>query len=117
MARDIEDYIQLRYAVEVVPDSTTDGMPCYRASHPELPGCMAHGETPDEALDNLEDAKRLYIETLLVKGLEVPLPTTAAGVIWTILREAAAAASDSRRDVLRESRVVERSTSPTATAP
>jgi predicted RNase H-like HicB family nuclease len=93
MARDIEDYIHLRYAVEVVPDSTTDGMPCYRASHPELPGCMAHGETPDEALANLEDAKRLYIETLLVKGLEVPLPVAPTGVmaglveavIWTVL--------------------------------
>jgi len=93
MARDIEDYIRLRYAVEVVPESTTDGMPCYRASHPELPGCMAHGETPDEALGNLEDAKRLYIETLLVKGLEIPLPVAPTGVIaglaeaviWTIL--------------------------------
>jgi predicted RNase H-like HicB family nuclease len=99
MARDIEDYIHLRYAVEVVPDSTTDGMPCYRASHPELPGCMAHGETPDEALENLEDAKYLYIETLLVKGLDVPLPsastgatpTPVQGVVWTVLEAEGAA--------------------------
>jgi predicted RNase H-like HicB family nuclease len=93
MGRDVEQYIDLPYAVEVVPESTTDGMLCYRASHPELPGCMAHGDTPDEALENLEDARRLYIETLLVKGLQVPLPSTATGVapsfadavIWTIL--------------------------------
>jgi predicted RNase H-like HicB family nuclease len=93
VAKDIEHYIHLAYAVEVVPESTTDGMPCYRASHPELPGCMAHGETPDEARENLDDARRLYIETLLAKRLQVPLPFTATGaassfaeaVIWTIL--------------------------------
>jgi predicted RNase H-like HicB family nuclease len=93
VARDIEQYIHLTYAVEVVPDSTTDGMLCYRASHPELPGCMAHGETPEEALENLEDAKRLYVETLVAKNLEIPLPKSAPGVtasragevIWTIL--------------------------------
>jgi predicted RNase H-like HicB family nuclease len=93
MARDIEHYIHLPYAVEVVPESTTDGMLCYRASHPELPGCMAHGETPDEARENLDDARRLYIETLLAKRLQVPLPSTATrgarsfadAVIWMIL--------------------------------
>jgi predicted RNase H-like HicB family nuclease len=93
MARDVGNYLHLAYAVEVVPESTTDGVLCYRASHPELPGCMAHGETPEEALENLEDAKRLYIETLLIKGIEVPLPAAPSGVsaslvqavIWTIL--------------------------------
>lgn len=91
MAADIETYMLLPYAVEVVPDATTDGGVCYLASHPELPGCMAHGDTPPEALRNLEDARRLYLATLMKRGLEVPQPmsTTVAArvhrqeIIWT----------------------------------
>jgi predicted RNase H-like HicB family nuclease len=88
MPEDVERYLHLPYVVEVIPESTTDGMLCYRASHPELPGCMAHGETPGEALDNLEDAKRLYIETLVAKGLQVPRPTAATGVVRTFAQAA-----------------------------
>jgi predicted RNase H-like HicB family nuclease len=79
MAADIETYMLLPYAVQVVPDATTDGGACYLASHPELPGCMAHGDSPDEALRNLEDARRLYLTTLIKRGLEVPKPHSATG--------------------------------------
>jgi len=79
MAADLETYMHLPYAVEVVPDATTDGGVCYLASHPELPGCMAHGDTPPEALQNLEDARRLYLTTLIKRGLDVPMPKSATG--------------------------------------
>jgi predicted RNase H-like HicB family nuclease len=79
MAADLDTYMHLPYAVEVVPDATTDGGVCYLASHPELPGCMAHGDTPDEALRNLEDARRLYLTTLIKRGLHVPRPKSATG--------------------------------------
>lgn len=82
---DLDVYMNLSYAVEVVPDECTDGSLCYRASHPELPGCTSHGDTPEEAVENLEDAKRLYIETLLEKGLEIPLPQARASVVWTVV--------------------------------
>ena len=36
----------------------------------ELPGCASHGDTPDQALENLEDAKRLYIESMIEDGIE-----------------------------------------------
>ena len=88
---ELESLINLPYAVEVVPDATTDGEPCYLASHPELPGCLAHGDTANDAIDNLNDARRLYIETLLERGLQVPRPqSTTSGshgsrweIIWT----------------------------------
>ena len=35
----------------------------YVAEAPELPGCMAHGETYSEAVANMQDAIRLWIET------------------------------------------------------
>jgi predicted RNase H-like HicB family nuclease len=35
---------------------------------------MAHGETAEEAVANLADARQLYIATLLEHHQEVPLP-------------------------------------------
>lgn len=74
---EVEYYMALPYAINVVPEQCTDGSLCYRAYHPELPGCMSHGTTPEEAIDNLSEAKQLYIETLLKKGLSVPKPQRA----------------------------------------
>jgi len=72
-----EYYMMLPYAINVVPEQCTDGSLCYRAYHPELPGCMSHGTTPEEAIENLTEARQLYIETLLEKGLSVPKPQRA----------------------------------------
>ena len=58
----------------MVCDQCTDGSTVYLATHPELPSCMAHGDTPAEAVQNLAEARRLYICTLLNGGLEVPVP-------------------------------------------
>lgn len=33
------------------------------AEIPELPGCMAHGETPEDALKNAKEAIQLWIDT------------------------------------------------------
>jgi predicted RNase H-like HicB family nuclease len=63
------------YSIHVVPDETTDGEPCYLASHPELQGCMSHGATVGEALQNLEDARKLYLETLRELGQDIPPPS------------------------------------------
>ena len=45
---------------------------------PELPGCMAHGGTPAEALEHAEQAIDLWIETALDLGREVPAPRDRA---------------------------------------
>lgn len=66
--------MNLPYAIEIIPDETTDGGRCYLVMHPELPGCMSHGDTEAEALQNLAEARRLYIESLLERGIEVPHP-------------------------------------------
>lgn len=44
------------------------------ASIPELPGCMAHGETKEDALREIDIAKELWIETALEDGEEIPKP-------------------------------------------
>jgi len=87
---EVEYYMMLPYGIRVVPERCTDGSPCYRAYHPELPGCMSHGTTPEEAIENLIEAKQLYIETLLEKGISVPEPqrvgtsTFCTTAIWKI---------------------------------
>lgn len=42
------------------------------ADVPELPGCMAHGPSPAEALTNAEDAITLWLETAREHGDPVP---------------------------------------------
>ncbi len=41
---------------------------------PELPGCMAHGDTQELALANAKEAIRLWIETAREFGDIVPTP-------------------------------------------
>ena len=44
------------------------------AEVPELPGCMAHGETQEEALEKAKEAMSLWIETANEHGDPVPEP-------------------------------------------
>lgn len=41
---------------------------------PELPGCMADGETVEEAIKNSEIIIKEWIEVTIERGLEVPEP-------------------------------------------
>ena len=70
-------YLTLPYQQTVTFEECTDGSPCYIARVIELPGCESHGTTPAEALDNLENAKRLYIESMLEDGIEPPASLAA----------------------------------------
>lgn len=44
------------------------------ADVPELPGCMAHGSTHEEALANAKEAMQLWIESARADGQPVPAP-------------------------------------------
>lgn len=44
----------------------------YIVSVPELPGCMAEGKTPEEAVKNAEIIIQEWIETALEDGEEIP---------------------------------------------
>jgi predicted RNase H-like HicB family nuclease len=47
---------------------------CYLAEVPELPGCSADGETPNQALENVEVIINEWIETAKSVGREIPKP-------------------------------------------
>jgi predicted RNase H-like HicB family nuclease len=46
----------------------------YVAEVPELPGCMAHGDTHESALANANEAIKLWIDTAREFGDPVPEP-------------------------------------------
>ena len=44
------------------------------AEAPELPGCMAHGESEESALKNIKEAIQLWLDTAREFGDQVPEP-------------------------------------------
>jgi predicted RNase H-like HicB family nuclease len=44
------------------------------AEVPELPGCMAHGDTQESALANAKEAIRLWLDTAREFGDPIPAP-------------------------------------------
>ena len=44
------------------------------AEVPELPGCMAHGGTPEDALKNAKEAIQLWMDTAKEFGDVIPEP-------------------------------------------
>ncbi len=51
----------------------------------DLPGCVSHGDTPEEAIENLNEAKKLWIEDHLANGYTVPEPVEARGFSGRVL--------------------------------
>lgn len=43
----------------------------YHAFCPSLPGCHTQGDTYEEAVENIKDAVKLYIESLEAHGEEI----------------------------------------------
>jgi predicted RNase H-like HicB family nuclease len=66
----LEYYLNLPYTTKLIPEEAGG----YFAEIEELPGCMSQGETQKEALENIEDAKRMWLESMLKKNQVVPEP-------------------------------------------
>jgi len=50
----------------------------YVASIPELQGCMAHGQTREEALKEKEVVENLWLESAKDMKIEIPEPSFSA---------------------------------------
>lgn len=70
MGKKLEHYMTLNYPTEVVREE--NGIVV--ALHPDLMGCIAQGETADEALANLDKARAAWLEVRLAEGLPIPEP-------------------------------------------
>ena len=65
---------RLEYPVVVEPLPADEGGG-FVATVPDLPGCMSDGDTPEEALANVQDAIATWIEAANDLGHTVPKPT------------------------------------------
>ncbi len=68
----LEYYLNLQYPVILYPDPEGG----YVAQIKDLPGCLTQGETLDEAIANINEARELWIETAYEAGDEIPLPSS-----------------------------------------
>lgn len=66
---------KLDYPVVIRPLSKDEGGG-YLAEFPDLPGCMADGETVEEALSEAEDALTAWITTAQKFGDPIPKPSS-----------------------------------------
>ncbi len=74
MEKNVDYYMNLPYKLEIMPDLAEGG---YAARYPELPGCITCADTMEKLLENLEDAKRVWIEGMLEDGLPISEPSYA----------------------------------------
>ena len=70
---------QLRYPVIVSPLTEEDGGG-FLATVPDLPGCMSDGETPAEAIENVQDAIEEWLDLARKLGREIPTATKVTEV-------------------------------------
>jgi antitoxin HicB len=68
----LDYYLGLNYPVILYPDS--DGG--YVGEVKDLPGCLTQGDDAAEALEMIEDARKLWLETAYKHGDTIPLPST-----------------------------------------
>ncbi|MBN2238821.1 MAG: type II toxin-antitoxin system HicB family antitoxin [Dehalococcoidales bacterium] len=78
MKKNMEYYIHLPYTI-TVKRGTGEGEEYWIARVLELPHCMTHGATPEEALRDIEDAMQEWIKSNLEAGLPIPEPTKFTG--------------------------------------
>lgn len=74
MTKDIQYYLDLPYQVVLTPINEEDGGG-WLATIPELRGCMSDGETQQEALNNLLDAKSAWFKTAIKRKQQIPMPS------------------------------------------
>lgn len=71
----VEEYLKRPYSKVLMSDESGG----YSAHVAELPGVMAEGDTPGEAIRALDEAMEDWIENLLESGRTIPEPLRAQG--------------------------------------
>lgn len=67
----LQDYLNLNYPITLYPES--DGG--YTVMIKDLPGCISQGDSLEEAIQNIQEAKAAWIETALELNDDIPLPS------------------------------------------
>ena len=71
----VEHYLNLPYTIELVHDNSDAEHPVWFASVRELRGCMTEADSYEEAVQQIRDAMRAWIEDAIEAGDPVPMPS------------------------------------------
>ncbi|MDP2949312.1 MAG: type II toxin-antitoxin system HicB family antitoxin [Chloroflexota bacterium] len=71
----VAEYLSAPYSRVLVPDPSGG----YFAEVLELPGCFSEGDTPEEAIKNVEEAMEGWIAAALDAGQAIPSPAASRG--------------------------------------
>lgn len=68
----LDYFVSLKYPISIYPEDEGE----YTTLIPDLPGCITQGETLEEVIINIEEARELWIETVYNSGKrEISLPS------------------------------------------
>ena len=70
MKNNLKYYLNLDYTIRLKQNE--DGS--YFVEIDDLPGCMSEGDTKEEALNMIEDAKKAWITVALKRKIKIPEP-------------------------------------------
>jgi len=66
----IRYYMGLPYSIRIIPEEGGG----YFAEVEELSGCMTQGDTIEEVMKNIEEAKESWLTVAIEEGIEIPQP-------------------------------------------
>ena len=69
----LNHYLALKYHTRLYQDDERDWI----VEIDDLPGCVADGKTPDEAVENSREAMQAWMESRISSGLDIPEPSIA----------------------------------------
>lgn len=67
----IQFYLDQIYPITLYPDPEGG----YVVELKDLPGCMSQGDTINEAIDLIDDARKLFLSTAYENGDNIPAPS------------------------------------------
>ncbi len=67
----LEDYLNLNYPITFYPENEGG----YTVIIQDLSGCISEGDSLEEAMKNILDAKKAWLETAWEYGDKIPLPS------------------------------------------
>jgi predicted RNase H-like HicB family nuclease len=79
--KELKYYQRLRYPIRIEPDPEGG----YLASHPDLPGCNAFGETIQAAVKSLDESRDMWLESYFEIHGEAPEPSKPRGYSGKLL--------------------------------
>ena len=78
---ELDRYLALNYSRRLYQDDADEWI----VEIDDLPGCIADGKTPDEAIANSRAAMQSWMESRLSSGLDIPRPSVAEDYSGRIL--------------------------------